>query len=312
MCFSDLSYLTNGYLETIIDWVPGMKNMRLRDFPSFIRTRDPSDHFMLDFIIDTTDSASKASGLILNTFHALEHDVLNPLSSMFPTICTVGPLPLLLNQIPDDNSIGSNLWREETECLQWLNSKQPNSVVYVNFGSITVMAPEQLVEFAWGLANSHKPFLWIIRPDLVVGDSVILPPEFVTETIQRGLMAGWCPQEKVLNHPSVGGFLTHSGWNSTIESICAGVPMICWPFFAEQQTNCRYACTEWGVGMEIDNNVERDEVEKLVKELMEGEKGKSMKKAAMEWRTKAEEATAPCGSSYLNLDKLVDILLTKS
>ena len=294
-----------------MDWIPGMKNMRLRDFPSFIRTRYPGDHFMVYFIMDVMENASRASGLILNTFDALEQDVLDPLLSMFPPICTIGPLSLLLNQIPDDNSIGSNLWREEPECLQWLDSQQPSSVVYVNFGSITVMRPEQLVEFAWGLANTGQPFLWIIRPDLVVGDSAILPPEFVTETKQIGLMASWCPQEKVLNHPSVGGFLTHCGWNSTIESICAGVPMVCWPFFAEQQTNCRY-CTEWGIGMEIDNNVERGEVEKLVREMMEGEKGKSMKKAAMEWRTKAEEATDPCGTSYLNLDKLVDILLRKS
>ena len=294
-----------------MDWIPGMKNMRLRDFPSFIRTRYPGDQLMVYFIMDVMENATRASGLILNTFDALEQDVLDPLLSMFPPICTIGPLSLLLNQIPDDNSIGSNLWREEPECLKWLDSQQPSSVVYVNFGSITVMTPEQLVEFAWGLANTGQPFLWILRPDLVVGDSAILPPEFVTEAKQRGLMASWCPQEKVLNHPSVGGFLTHCGWNSTIESICAGVPMVCWPFFAEQQTNCRY-CTEWGIGMEIDNNVERGEVEKLVREMMEGEKGKSMKKAAMEWRTKAEEATDPCGTSYLNLDKLVDILLRKS
>ena len=294
-----------------MDWIPGMKNMRLRDFPSFIRTRNPGDHLMVNFIMDVMENATRASGLILNTFDALEQDVLDPLLSMFPPICTIGPLSLLLNQIPDDNSIGSNLWREEPECLQWLDSQQPSSVVYVNFGSITVMTAEQLVEFAWGLANTGQPFLWIIRPDLVVGDSAILPPEFVAETKQRGLMASWCPQEKVLNHPSVGGFLTHCGWNSTIESICAGIPMVCWPFFAEQQTNCRY-CTEWGIGMEIDNNVERGEVEKLVREMMEGEKGKNMKKAAMEWRTKAEEATDPCGTSYLNLDKLVDILLRKS
>ncbi|CBI34064.3 unnamed protein product, partial [Vitis vinifera] len=170
----DLSYLTNGYLETIIDWVPGMKNMRLRDFPSFIRTRDPSDHFMLDFIIDTTDSASKASGLILNTFHALEHDVLNPLSSMFPTICTVGPLPLLLNQIPDDNSIESNLWREETECLQWLNSKQPNSVVYswviLSFchQSLSMKPYKEYEEGSNGMEDegrrSHSP-MWFLIPE---------------------------------------------------------------------------------------------------------------------------------------------------
>ena len=79
-------------------------------------------------------------------------------------------------------SIGSNLWKEQPGCVEWLNSIEPHSVLYVNFGSIIIMTPKQLIEFAWGLANSEKPFLWIIRPDLVVGDSAILPLEFVTKT----------------------------------------------------------------------------------------------------------------------------------
>jgi len=80
-------------------------------------------------------------------------------------------------------------------------SKESGSLVYVNFGSITIMSAEQLLEFAWGLANSKKPFLWIIRPDLVIGGSVILSSEFVNETKDRSLIASWCPQEQVLNHP---------------------------------------------------------------------------------------------------------------
>nr|DAD21842.1 TPA_asm: hypothetical protein HUJ06_023305 [Nelumbo nucifera] len=88
--------------------------------------------------------------------------------------------------------------------------------------------------------------------------------------------------------------------------------MICWPFFAEQQTNCRYVCTEWGMGMEIDSNVKRDEVESLVKQIMEGEKGKEMKKRTLEWKKKAEEATYQDGSSYSNLDKMIkEVLLSK-
>lgn len=90
-----------------------------------------------------------------------------------------------------------------------------------------------------------------------------------------------------------------------LESVCYGVLMIYWPFFAEQLTNCRYCCVEWGIGTEIDNNVQRDEVEKLVIELMDGEKGKGMKKKATEWKIKAKNATKPSGSSYQNMDKLV-------
>ncbi|KAF7803731.1 7-deoxyloganetin glucosyltransferase-like [Senna tora] len=98
----------------------------------------------------------------------------------------------------------------------------------------------------------------------------------------RGFISSWCEQEKVLNHPSIGGFLTHCGWNSMTESLCAGVPMACWPFFADQQPNCRYACREWGIGIEIENDVKREEVEKLVIELMEGEKGKQMRERVLE------------------------------
>ncbi|XP_059446938.1 7-deoxyloganetin glucosyltransferase-like [Corylus avellana] len=308
----DASYLTNGYLETAIDWVPGMKHIRLKDFPSFIRTTDEND-IMLNFFIRETERSSRASAVILNTFDPFEQDVLDALSTLqLPRIYTVGPLLLLADQIKDERlkSIGSNLWKEPPGSVEWLNSKEPNSIVYVNFGSITVMTPQQLIEFAWGLANSEKPFLWIIRPDLVVGDSAILPPEFLTETKDRGMLASWCPQEEILKHPSIGGFLTHSGWNSTLDTVCGGVPVISWPFFAEQQTNCRYSCTEWGIGMEIDNDVKRNEVEKLVRELMEGDKGKEMKRKVMEWKIKAEEAVKPGGSSYQNLDKLIaDVLL---
>ncbi|KAA8538701.1 hypothetical protein F0562_028318 [Nyssa sinensis] len=306
----DVSYLTNGYLDRTIDWIPVMKHIRLKDLPSFLRTTDPND-LVLNFTMEAAERASKAAANILHTFDALEQDVLDTLSSILPFVYSIGPLQLLLNQISEQehsNSIGYNLWKEETECLQWLDPMEPNSVVYVNFGSVAVMTPQQLIELGWGLANSNYYFLWIIRPDLVVGNSAILPPEFLAETKERGLIASWCPQELVLNHPSVGGFLTHSGWNSTMESLSAGVPMICLPFLADQQTNCRYACTEWEIGLEIDNDVKREQVEKLVKELMEGEQGKNLKNKAMEWKKMAEEATCPDGSSCLNWINLVNKL----
>ncbi|GAV58544.1 UDPGT domain-containing protein [Cephalotus follicularis] len=307
----DVSYLTDGYLDNVIDFLPGMKGIRLKDMPSFIRTTDKDDP-MIDIILDEIERAKRASAIILNTFNSMEHQFLSALPSMLPPIYSIGPLQLLLNQVPDTDlkRFGSNLWKEEPECLEWLGSMDPNSVVYVNFGSSTVMTLDQLVEFAWGLANSEQTFLWIIRPDLVFGDSAILPPEFLADTKDRALLASWCPQEQVLNHPAIRGFLTHSGWNSTIESVCGGVPMLCWPFFAEQQTNCRYCCTEWGIGMEINNDVNRDEVESLVRELMEGDKGKEMKQKAMEWKKMAEESTAcPNGSSYKNLEMMINQVL---
>ncbi|CAL1388335.1 unnamed protein product [Linum trigynum] len=130
------------------------------------------------------------------------------------------------------------------------------------------MTPNQLSEFAWGLARSEKPFLWVVRPDLVFGDSGALPHSFLDETKDRFLLVDWCSQEQIQNHSSVDGFLSHMGWNSTIESLSYGVPTICCPFFAGQQTNCFYACNEWGVGVEINPNVKREEVE-----VMSGKRG---------------------------------------
>jgi hypothetical protein len=313
--FADESYLTNGYLDTVIDWIPSMGDIRLRDLPSFLRTTDSNDVFF-KYVSEPAEIAPKASAIVIHTFDALEQQVLDAFSLMFPRVYAIGPLQLLLNHSHNDHdplkSIEYNLLKEETECLHWLNSKPPNSVVYVNFGSLIVMTPQQLAEFGWGLANSKHPYLWIIRPDLVVGELAILPPEIIVETKERGLIAGWCPQEEVLNHPSIGGFLTHCRWDSTVESLTAGVPMLCWPFFSDQQTNCKYTCDDWGIGMEIDNGVKREEVEKIVRELMEGEKGEKMKKRVMEWKKLAEEATAPHGSSSINLNNLVNqVLLSK-
>ncbi|CAN6720647.1 unnamed protein product [Malus baccata var. baccata] len=307
----DESHFTNGYLDTEVDWLPGMKDIRLKDMPSFIRTTDPND-VMLEFMVGETERTKKASAVVLNTFKSFEQEALDAISSLFPPTYSVGPLNLLFSQIPEDNelkAIASSLWTEDTECLDWLDTKEPNSVVYVNFGSTTVMTNEQLVEFSWGLANSNKTFLWIIRPGLVAGDTAVVPPEFLEETEGRGKLTSWCPQEQVLTHPAIGGFLTHSGWNSTLESLCGGVPMICWPFFAEQQTNCRYACEHWGIGIEIEDEVKRDYIEGLVRRLMEGKEGKEMRKNALGWKKKIEEATSPKGSSVLDLDNLINQVL---
>ncbi|PNX75229.1 cytokinin-O-glucosyltransferase [Trifolium pratense] len=308
----DESYLTNGYLDTKIDWIPGLRNFRLKDLPDFIRTTDPNSS-VLEFIIEMVDRFYRASAIVFNTSYELESSVMNALHSMFPSLYTIGPFTSFLNQTPQNQlaSLETNLWKEDTKCLEWLESKEPGSVVYVNFGSITIMSSEKLLEFFWGLVNSKKPFLWIIRSDLVIGGSMDFLSEFMNEISDRGLIVGWCPQEKVLNHPSIGGFLTHCGWNSTIESICAGVPMLCWPFFADQPTNCRYICNELEIGIEIDTNVKREGVQKLINELMVGEKGKKMKQKAMELKKKTEEDTKPDGCSYINLDKVIKEVLLK-
>ncbi|KAL8231006.1 hypothetical protein R6Q57_000784 [Mikania cordata] len=143
------------------------------------------------------------------------------------------------------------------------------------------------------------------------GESVVMPLEFEEHVKNRGFIASWCPQEKVLNHPLVGGFLTHCGWGSTIESLSAGVPMICWSYLWDQLTNCRYICKEWEVGLEMGNKVNRDEVKRLVDELM-GDEGDQKRIKAKEWLEKAQVATAHNGSSSLNVNELVNEILMPS
>ncbi|CAN1333249.1 7-deoxyloganetin glucosyltransferase [Linum perenne] len=305
------SYLTNGYLDTPIDWIHGMEGIPLKYMPSIVRTTDPNE-FLFNFVMGEVENARNASALIINTFDKLEGEFIEPLSPIFPPIYTIGPLHLMEVHESGLDSLESNLWKEELGCLEWLDQKEPNSVVYVNFGSVTVMTSHQLAEFAWGLAHSGKTFLWVIRSDLVRGESAILPQEFTDEIKERGMLVSWCPQGKVLKHPSIGGFLTHCGWNSTLESLTSGVPMICWPFFADQQTNCWVICNKWGVGLEIESDVKRDEIDKLVKELIDGEKGKEMKERALEWKNLAKDATqVEIGQAYLNLEDMINkILLT--
>lgn len=311
----DEAQLSNGYLDdTTVDWIPAVpKELRLRDLPSFVRTTDPDD-IMFNFFVHETAGMSQASGVVINTFDELDAPLLDAMSRLLPTVYTAGPLHLTVrNNVPEESpaaALASSLWKEQDAPLRWLDGRAPRSVVYVNFGSITVMSNEQLLEFAWGLANTGYAFLWNVRPDLVKGgEEAALPPEFSAETEGRSMLSTWCPQAKVLEHEAVGVFLTHSGWNSALESISGGVPMVCWPFFAEQQTNCRYKCTEWGVGMEIGDDVRRAQVEGMIREVMEGEKGREMRRRVTELRDCAVASAGRDGRSMRNVDRLINEVL---
>jgi hypothetical protein len=319
MAMADESYLTNGYLDTPIDWIAGMPPVRLGDISSFVRTLDPQC-FALRVESGEANSCARARGLILNTFEDLESDVLDALRGEFPRVYTIGPLAAAMHrraqqgqqQCHGHGSAGLSLWEEDSKCMAWLDAQADGSVLYVSFGSLAVLSLEQLAELAWGLAASNRPFLWAVRPGLVVGDrgADALPEDFLAETRGRCFIAEWCAQEQVLRHRAVGGFLTHSGWNSTTESIWSGVPMLCWPGFADQYINCRYACEEWGIGLRLDETLRREQVTAHVEELMGGDtdRAREMRRSAAVWKAAAEAATAPGGSSYESLDRLVEEL----
>ncbi|TVU26134.1 hypothetical protein EJB05_28670, partial [Eragrostis curvula] len=219
---------------------------RLRDLPTFIRTMNADDTKLSINIKQCELDAPAADGILLNTFDALERRAVEAVGACLPNTFTVGPLGA--PDLPYLPGLISSLWRDDDRCAAWLDGHAEEgdaSVVYVNFGSIT------MDEFAWGLAAAGCPFLWVVRPDMVRCGGSVLPDGFEAAVAGRGLMVGWCDQEAVLAHRATVGLLSHCGWNSTLESVRAGVPMLCWPFFAEQVINCRYVCDEWGVGMEM-------------------------------------------------------------
>ncbi|CAK9162653.1 unnamed protein product [Ilex paraguariensis] len=201
LVFTYENYLTDGTLDLPIDFIPGMRDIRLKDLPSFIRTTDPND-IMFNFMGEEAQDCLNTSAIIFNTFDAFEHEVLEAFVSKFNyrNIYTIGPLPLLDRHVPESEvkSLDSSLWKLDPHCLEWLSQRELHSVLYVNYGSATTMSQHHFIEFAWELANSKQPFLWIVRPDLVLGKSAILPEEFLEETKDRGLLASWCAQDEVL------------------------------------------------------------------------------------------------------------------
>ncbi|PAN44235.1 hypothetical protein PAHAL_9G027100 [Panicum hallii] len=247
-----------------------------------------------------------SSGLILNTFDALERRELEDLRrDLAVPVFDIGPLHKF------SPSGDSSLLRQDRSCLEWLDARPPASVLYASFGSLACMSQRDLEETAWGIAGSGVPFLWVVRPGMVRGSAhQMLPEGFEAATRGRGMVMSWAPQEEVLRHRAVGGFWTHNGWNSTMESVCEGVPMLCRTYFGDQMGNARYVEHVWRVGFEVGGELERGAVEAAIRRLMTGEDGAEMRARAGELKKAAEECTSKGGSSCLAIDKLVAHMLS--
>ncbi|XP_059462891.1 7-deoxyloganetic acid glucosyltransferase-like isoform X2 [Corylus avellana] len=299
-------------MDLTVAGVPGMEGLlRRRDLPGICR-RQPDDPLFQLFVVET-QAMIRASALILNTYDDLEGPILSHLAPLFSKIYTIGPLNALLRSRIGDTvsrslSSFSNLWEVDRSCMTWLDSQPLGSVVYVSFGSLAIMTRGFAMEIWHGLVNSGKRFLWAIRRDTILpgaeGEQVI-PVELQEGTKDRGLVVDWAPQEDVLAHPSTGGFLTHSGWNSTLESIVAGVPMVCWPQIADQQINSRWVSEVWRIGLDMKDTCDRSTVETMIKTLMNDGREEIM--ISMDRIAKlAHDCVSQGGSSYHNLDMLVE------
>ncbi|GJV03457.1 7-deoxyloganetic acid glucosyltransferase-like protein [Tanacetum coccineum] len=221
----------------------------------------------------------QAQGLILNTFEHLDGLILPHLRKLCPNIYTIGPLHslhkarLVSNMTPTipEITFSNSVWKEDRTCLVWLDQHPPKTVVYVSIGSLAILTFDQLIEIWYGLVNSKKPFLWVRRPGSIAGvyDESMVPIELLEATKEMGCIVNWAPQEDVLAHRAIGGFLTHCGWNSTLESIVQGFPMICWPFYVDQLVNSRFVGEVWNVRIDIKDTCNRLTVEKAVRDVMD-------------------------------------------
>ncbi|GFP84593.1 scopoletin glucosyltransferase [Phtheirospermum japonicum] len=275
-------------------------------------------------------SDEKSYGVIINSFHELEPAYADHYKNrMGKKAWHIGPL-LLCNQNNERLAQrGKESSIDEHKCLAWLDSKRPDSVVYVCFGSMVTFTPAQLHETAVGLEASGQDFIWVVRRGKHEEDEKNedwLPQGFEERTKGKGLIIrGWAPQVMILDHPSIGAFVTHCGWNSTLEGICAGVPMVTWPAFAEQFYNEKMVTEVLGTGVSVGNKkwekvgsegvprrasegVLREAVKKAVRRIMVGEVAKKMRIRAKCYKEMARKAVKEGGSSYSDLNALIDEL----
>ena len=297
-------------LDRLVTSLPAMEGfLRRRDLPGICRASNVDDPF-LQFFMREAKQTVRTQGLILNTFEDLEGPVLSHIRNHWPKTYAIGPLHQHLKsyRLSSETTMSqSSIWEEDKSCITWLDHQPSKSVIYVSFGSLVAIQKDELMEFWYGLVNSGNHFLWVIRQDFLVGGDGEgqTPVELLEGTKKRGLIVRWAPQEEVLAHSAVGGFLTHSGWNSTLESITAGVPMICWPGFGDQQINSRFVSHIWKLGMDMKDTCDRIIIEKMVKDLMEKNRAEFMK-SADSMATFAKNAVSEGGSSHCNLMSLIE------
>ncbi|GLJ48686.1 hypothetical protein SUGI_1026900 [Cryptomeria japonica] len=203
----------------------------------------------------------------------------------------------------------ASFWKNDTECLQWLDKQCAHSVIYISFQSLAVVSEKQLEELALGVEATQRPFLWIVRSDLVKGSKAILPAGFLERVRDRGCIVSWAPQLEVLSHPSIACFVTHCGWNSVQESITMGVSMLCWPYHADQFVNRTYVVDVWKLCLPLHANsqriIEQGEFVKGVEILLESEQGVEIREEARKLKIIARNAIKDGGSSWNNFNLFV-------
>ncbi|XP_019154673.1 PREDICTED: anthocyanidin 3-O-glucosyltransferase 5-like [Ipomoea nil] len=267
-----------------------------------------------------------ADGILMNTWEDVDPVSLKALKEnetlskvVGKPIYAIGPLTRNIEERDGD---------DDGMIMQWLDKQPRESVLYVSFGSGGTLSAEQITELAWGLELSEQRFIWVVRPPSMRssdeaffttgqgadGTPNYLPEGFNTRTQNQGLVVPvWAEQTLILRHPSTGGFLSHCGWNSTLESIKNGVPIIAWPLYAEQRQNATLLTEELGVAIRpkklpTKGIVSREEVKTLVKTMLQSKKGKEMRERVVKLKMSSEKAISIGGSSYNSMCEVLNAI----
>ncbi|XP_058739779.1 soyasapogenol B glucuronide galactosyltransferase-like [Vicia villosa] len=271
------------------------------------------------------ESEKRSYGTLYNSFHELESDYekLNKTTIGIKS-WSVGPVSTWINK-DDVKKTNRGDVGKEGELLNWLNTKSNESVLYVSFGSLTRLSHEQIVEVAYGLENSSHNFIWVVREKDKDEDGEGFLQSFeerMKESNKGYIIWNWAPQLLILDHPATGGIVTHCGWNSILESLSVGLPMIAWPMFAEQFYNEKLLVDVLKIGVSVgskvnkfwssvgeDALVRREEIAKAVEILMgSGEESKEMRMSARRLCDASKRSIEKGGHSYNNLLQLIDEL----
>ncbi|XP_044487384.1 UDP-glycosyltransferase 83A1-like [Mangifera indica] len=284
--------------DGLISISEGTLPWKSNEFPWSFRNNAELQKIFFESALAVVEFVKISNWVLSNTVYEL--DSLS--CDLVPNILPIGPLLAINNS----RHLAGSFRPEDSTCLSWLDKQPIGSVIYVALGTAPVLNQQQFDELAAGLESLGKPFLWVVRSDLIWGSVAKFPDGFEQKIAGRGKIVEWAPQEKVLVHPSVACFVSHCGWNSTLEGLSMGVPFLCWPFYIDQHQNRNYICEGWKIGLELTRNgngiVTRHEIQTKITKLLndEGFTGNALKLKEMVTRSLAEG-----GSSFENFERFI-------
>ncbi|KAF8666485.1 hypothetical protein HU200_053597 [Digitaria exilis] len=293
--------------------LPGLHPLRICDMPTFFteKTHNGLSKMILQALRELFEQMEQEKPVVIvNTFDALEDVALKALQS-YMDVFAVGPAVPPLSALQHKNASEAQIHlfkHDEKTCMEWLDAQAEKSVVYLSFGSLLSYTKRQAEEILHGLQSYGQPYLWVVRKDgrEEEVDFYLRDAEGI-----KGMVVEWCDQQRVLSHPSVGCFVTHCGWNSTLEAIVYGVPMLAVPSWSDQPMNAYLIEKEWRVGIRAERDAEgvltREELVSCLELLMGGsEKAAQIRANAHNLKERAQEAVAKHGPLEISLKNFIE------